>query len=178
MRLLSPDGDRPGIDRHDEQEDGPVQDQAEPTTGRRQLSEADKDLLRRIDPGAKALVIAGVMLVLVICSVLPWIGDAAGWQVMLGETDPALQVTLLPRLFAVNSTVAGVLLSALALATRRWALAWVAAMACVVVAFEGLTAIWSRQTVPVGGPSIGLVLAAVCMAVLAFQWLRVVLTRP
>ena len=101
-------------------------------------------------------------------------GDATGWQVLTGEADPALNVGLLPWLFAVNSSVAGILLGALALATRRWAMAWVAAMACVVVSFEGLVAIWSRQTAPQGGPAIGLVLAVISMFVLAVQWLRIV----
>jgi len=176
MCVLSEDRDD---DR--EQQEEPVQDtraQEPARAERRQLSESEKDVLRRIDPGAKALVISGVVLVLVVCSILPWIGSATGWEVLVGETDPALKVSLLPRLFALNSTIAGVLLSALALITRRWALAWVAAMACGVVSLEGLTAIWSRQTVPEGGPSIGLVLAVICMFVLAVQWFRVVLTRP
>lgn len=145
---------------------------------RRQLSQQERELLRRIDPGARALVIAGVMLVIVLSWVLPWMGEATGWQVLTGEADPALNVGLLPWLFAVNSTVAGILLGAVALATRRWAMAWVAAMACVVVSFEGLVAIWSRQTAPQGGPAIGLVLAVISMFVLAVQWLRIVWTRP
>jgi len=143
----------------------------------RQLSRHEKDLLRRIDPGGRAVFIAAVMVVIVLSWVLPWVGDAIGWRVLTGEADPSLNVGLLPRLFAVNSAVAGVLLGALALATRRWAVAWVAAMACVVVSFEGLVAIWSRQTAPQGGPGIGLVLAVVSMFVLAVQWLRIVWSR-
>lgn len=145
---------------------------------RAELSRTERDLSSRIDPGRRALVIGVITLVLVLSSVLPWIGVASGWQVLTGQTDPALHVTLLPRLFAINSTIAGVLLSALALTTRRWAMAWVAAMACTVVTFEGLIAIWSRQTVPQAGPSIGLVLAVLCMIVLAIQWLRIVWSRP
>lgn len=145
---------------------------------RQELSKTERELLRRIDPGARALVIASVMLVLVLCWVLPWVDSASGWQVIMGKADPGLDVGLLPRLFAINSAVAGILLGALALATRRWALAWVAAMACVVVSFEGLVAIWSRQTAPQGGPAFGLILAVICMFVLAVQWLRIVWTRP
>lgn len=159
---------------------GPEQDASQPSErdARKQLSQHERELLRRIDPGTRAVLIVAVMLVLVLCWVLPWMGDASGWQVLTGEADPALNVGLLPRLFAVNSAVAGILLGALALATRRWALAWVAAMACVVVSFEGLVAIWSRQTAPQGGPSVGLVLAVVSMFVLAVQWLRIVWSRP
>lgn len=143
-----------------------------------QLSQAERDLGRRIDPGRRALVITGVMLVLVLCLLLPWIGGANGWQVLVGRADPALNVGLLPRLFAINSGIAGVLFSALALTTRRWALSFVAALACGVVSLEGLTAIWARQTVPEAGPSFGLVLAAICMFVLAGQWVRIAWSRP
>lgn len=143
----------------------------------RQLSQHEKDLLRRIDPGGRAVFIAGVMVVIVLSWILPWVGDATGWQVLTDEAAPSLNVGLLPWLFSVNSAIAGVLLGALALATRRWGLAWVAAMACVVVSFEGLVAIWSRQTAPQGGPGIGLVLAVISMFVLAVQWLRIVWSR-
>lgn len=145
---------------------------------RAELSRAEREMSSRIDPGRRALVISAVMLVLVLSAVLPWIGSASGWEVLTGQADPALNISLLPRLFSINSTIAGVLLSALALTTRRWALAWVAAMACTIVSFEGLVAIWSRQTVPQAGPSFGLVLAVLSMAVLAFQWLRIAWSRP
>lgn len=143
-----------------------------------ELADVEREFARKIDPGSRALVIAGVMLVLVVCSLLPWIGDATGWQVLLGRTAPALQVDLLPWLFSLNSTIAGILVSALALTTRIWAVSWVAAMACSLVSIEGLIAIWARQTVPQAGPSIGLVLAVICMFVLASQWLRIAFSRP
>jgi hypothetical protein len=137
----------------------------------------EREVLRRIDPGTRALVIASVMLVLILCSVLPWVGGAAGWEVLTGQADPALNIGLLPRLFAINSTIVGIGLGALALITRRWVAAFLAGLAGVVVAFEGLIAIWSRQTSGHAGPSIGLVLAVVCMVVLAVQWMRIVWSR-
>ncbi len=197
MRLLSDDerprpepDDTPGPDeagRDQDPREGTDVQRAEPTdpvnapeqqADRRQLSQAERDLLRRIDPGSTAVTIAGVILVLIASSLLPWIGDATGLQILLGHADPVLQVGLLPRLFSINATIVGVLIGALALVTRRWAVAWVAGMAAIIVSFEGMIAIWSRQTAPTGGPSWGLVLAALCMVVLAIQWLRVVLTRP
>ncbi|MER7012932.1 hypothetical protein ABT324_16055 [Saccharopolyspora sp. NPDC000359] len=134
-------------------------------------------LLSRIDPGARALVIASVMLVLVLSSLLPWAGDAAGWQVLTGQADPALKIGLLPWLFAVNSTVIGLGVGALALITRRWVFAFVAAMAGLVVSFEGMIAIWSRQTSGQHGPALGLILAAACMVTLAVLWMKVIWTR-
>lgn len=140
-------------------------------------AKSEREALRRIDPGTRALVIASVMLLLILCSVLPWVGGAAGWEVLTGQADPALNVGLLPRLFAINSTIVGIGLGALALITRRWVVAFLAGVAGVVVAFEGMIAIWSRQTSGQGGPSIGLVLAVVCMVVLAVQWMRIVWSR-
>lgn len=154
----------------------PVHETVEPQMSA-QLSRTERDLLRRIDPGARALVIATVTLVLIVCLILPWIGPASGWQILTNQADPALDISILPHLFSINSTIAGVLLSSLALATRRWAVAWVAAMACAVVSIEGVIAIWSRQTVAQAGPSIGLVLAEVSVFTLAVVWLRVVWSR-
>ncbi|MBB5156264.1 Rv2732c family membrane protein [Saccharopolyspora phatthalungensis] len=144
---------------------------------RRQLAETEREILRRIDPGLRALVIASVMLVLIVCSLLPWVGRAVGWEVLMGQADPALNIGLLPRLFAINSTIVGLGFGALALITRRWVIAFLAGVAGVVVTFEGMIAIWSRQTSGAAGPSIGLVLAVVCMAVLAVQWMRIVWSR-
>lgn len=177
------DSDRPELDA---QEGTDVQRTEPSDTGgtdqdradRQSLSKAERDLLRRIDPGSTAVTIAAVILVLIVSSLLPWIGDSTGLEILLGQADPALDVGLLPRLFALNATIVGVLIGALALTTRRWAIAWVAGMAAIIVSFEGMIAIWSRQTAPIGGPSWGLVLAALCMVVLAVQWIRVVLTRP
>ena len=135
------------------------------------------EVLRQFDPGTKALIIASVMLVLVVSALLPWVGGSPGWQVLTGQTDPALKVGLLPRLFAINSTIVGLGFGALALITRRWGAAFLAGVAGLVVTFEGMIAIWSRQTSGHTGPGLGLVLAGVCMAVLAIQWMRIVWSR-
>ncbi len=143
-----------------------------------ELSRTERELSRRFDPGSTALVIVGVMLVLALCSVLPWVGRATGWEILLGQADPGLNIGLLPRLFSINSTIAGILLSTLALTTRWWPLSWAAAMGCGMVSLEGLLAIWSRQTNAVAGPSFGLVLAVISMFVIASQWLRIAWSRP
>lgn len=135
------------------------------------------EVLRRFDPGTKALVIATVMLVLVVSSLVPWVGGSPGWEVLTGQADPALKVGLLPRLFAINSAIVGLGFGALALITRRWGAAFLAGVAGLVVTFEGMIAIWSRQTSGQAGPGLGLVLAVVCMAVLAIQWMRIVWSR-
>ncbi len=143
----------------------------------RELSRAEKDVLRHVDPGRRALAIAVVMLVLVLSWVLPWIGTATGWQVLIGQTAESLDVGLLPHLFAINATIVGLGLSALTLITRRWALAFLTGVLGAVVSLEGVVAIWSRQTNPQEGPGVGLVLAAMCMIVLAVQWVRIMWSR-
>ena len=100
-----------------------------------------------------------------------------GLQDLAIDKDDKIVGVTRDGLFSINSTIAGLLLSAIALTTRRWALAFVAAMGCTIVSFEGLVAIWSRQTVPQAGPSFGLVLAVISMFVLAIQWLRIAWSR-
>jgi hypothetical protein len=100
-----------------------------------------------------------------------------GWQVLAGL---APDLGVLPRLFTFTALGFGVVGSALALATRRWGLAWVCAVGCGFTVVDGVWAIWSRQTVvPDGGsgPGIGLVLAVVTMLVLAVSWVRIALRR-
>ena len=70
----------------------------------------------------------------------------------------------------------GVLGSAVALATRQWALAFACAIGCGFSVVNGVWAIWSRQVnVPHGGsgPGIGLVVAVLAMVVLAACWVRI-----
>ena len=139
---------------------------------RRPLSSAEREGLRRVDPGKRAVVIAAAMFVLVVSALLPWVGGAPGWQVLTGQADPALDIGLLPRLFAINALVVGIGLSTLALITGRWVLAFLSALPGAVVTFEGLIAIWSRQTNEAAGPGFGMLVAVVCMLVLSVQWIR------
>lgn len=155
----------------------PRDEQPDDREMRTELARTERELGRTYDPGRRSLVISVAMVLLVMCTLLPWVGTASGWEVLVGRADPGLEVGLLPRLFALNSTIAGLGLSALALVTRRWALAFLAAAGCTIVSFEGLIAIWSRQTVPQAGPSIGLLLAVLLMFVLMVQWLRIAWSR-
>jgi hypothetical protein len=127
---------------------------------------------RRIDPGPSALVVAVAMLVLIGGLVLPWTGSVQGWQVLAG----VVSLGLLPPLFAFTSLGFGLVVSALALATRWWGLAWLAAVGCGFSVVTGLWALWSRQVaVPAGatGPGPGLVLAVLAVVVLAVSWVRI-----
>jgi hypothetical protein len=141
-----------------------------------ELAGLQRRVERRTDPGVAALVVVVGVLVLLGSLMLPWTGDVAGWQVLSGTES----LGLLPRLFAFTALGFGVLGSALALATRWWALAWVEAVGCGFSIVTGVWAIWSRQiTVPDGGSGAGpgLVVAVLAVIVLAASWVRIALRR-
>ncbi|MGH3952286.1 MAG: Rv2732c family membrane protein [Pseudonocardiaceae bacterium] len=144
---------------------------------RAEIDAVERSALRRVDPGARAVVIAGAIMVLLVATSLPWVGGASGWEVLRGTADPADGVGLLPRLFAAVALGFGVGLSALALITRRWGLVWASALGCGYGVLDGVWAIWSRQTTAGAGPGAGLILAVLAVAVLAAQWFRLVVSR-
>lgn len=142
-----------------------------------ELAGIARGIEQRTDPGSTALTVAVAVLVLLATLALPYTGSVPGWQVLSGL---APDLGVLPRLFTFTALGFGVVGSALALATRRWGLAWVCAVGCGFTVVDGVWAIWSRQTVvPDGGsgPGIGLVLAVVTMLVLAVSWVRIALRR-
>jgi hypothetical protein len=131
---------------------------------------------RRIDPGVAALVAAIGTLAVVGALLLPWVGGATGWQLLVGAESAGP----LPRLFTYTVTAFGIVASVLALTTRYWALAWISAVGCGISLVNGVWAVWSRQTgVPEGveGPGPGLILAVVGVALLTFTWARISLQR-
>jgi hypothetical protein len=144
------------------------------------IEAAERRVAREIDPGARALVIAVGVFVLLLTFVLPHTGDAKGWDVLAGD-DAAIRngIALPSRVFCWLALVFSVGFSMLALLTRRWALAWIALAGSTVASFTGLLAVWSRQTAPAHhpGPGIGLIIAWLAVIVLAFNWARAVWAR-
>lgn len=141
-----------------------------------ELSGMERWVERRIDPGRTAVTVAVATLALIVALVLPWTGAVAGWQILAG--DPTFGV--LPRLFTFTSLGFGLLVSSLALATRWWALAWLAAVGCGISVINGIWAIWSRQTGVFdggSGPAVGMVLAVLAVLVLAASWARIAFRR-
>lgn len=147
---------------------------------RAQIDGVERGLLRRIDPGLKAMVVAVAVLVLVIAGILPWVDGSTGYQVLFGHG--AGKVAVLPRVFAAGVFGFGLVGSALSLSLRRWAVAWVTTLGCGAFTVLGLLSVWSQQTStshrPGPGPGAGLVLAAITMLVLVVSWARVVYSRP
>ena len=144
------------------------------------IEAAERRVAREIDPGARALVIAIAVFVLLLSFVLPHTGSAKGWDVLVGDAAATANGVALPsRVFCWLALVFGVGFSMLALLTRRWALAWIALAGSTVSSFTGLLAVWSRQTAPANhpGPGIGLIIAWIAVITLAVNWARAVWAR-
>ncbi|MFF0814087.1 hypothetical protein ACFYVR_02855 [Rhodococcus sp. NPDC003318] len=149
---------------------------------REDIDAAEKKVAREIDPGMRALVVAIGVLLLAGTFALPHTGAAKGWDVLAGN-DVALSedIALPSRVFVWLTLVFGVVFGMLALATRRWVLAWIAVAGSAVASVFGMLAIWSRQTLDPGssgaGPGIGLVFGWILIMVLTFHWVHVVWQR-
>lgn len=147
---------------------------------RSEIEAAERRLAGEFDPGARALVVAILVFVILVTFVLPHTGGVRGWDVLLGgEAAGAAGVSLPSRVFGWCTLVFSVGFSMIALLTRRWALAWVALAGSAVASAFGMLAIWSRQTAAeqYPGPGFGLVIAWIAVMVLTFHWARAVWAR-
>lgn len=144
------------------------------------LEAAERRVAGEIDPGLRGVVVAVLVFVLVVCFVLPHTGGARGVDVLMGDGKAiSVGIALPSRIFTWLALVFGVGFSMLALLTRRWTLAWIAAAGTAVSIPIGMLAIWSRQTATHGepGPGIGLIIGWITVILLTFHWVRVIWTR-
>ncbi|SFK37017.1 Rv2732c family membrane protein [Amycolatopsis sacchari] len=135
-----------------------------------------KKAARTVELGRRGFVLSVLVFALLVAQLLPWVGHHAGWQVLVGQGGA------IPQLFAVTSTVIGVLCSALALSTRLWWLTWVCAIGGWFSSVDGLLAVWSQQSAGAngaagGGPGLGMVLALVAIILVAANWMRTAFSR-
>jgi hypothetical protein len=147
---------------------------------RAEIEAAERRVAREIEPGARALVVAILVFVLLASFILPHTGQVRGWDVLFSSHGAGAAAVALPsRVFAWLALVFGVGFSMLALMTRRWALAWIALAGSGIASGAGLLAIWSRQTVAAGhpGPGVGLIVAWITVMLLTFHWARLVWAR-
>ena len=147
---------------------------------RTEIEAAERRVAREIDPGARAVVVAILVFVLLGSFILPHTGGVRGWDVLFGSHGAGAAAIALPsRVFAWLALVFGVGFSMLALLTRRWALAWIALAGSAMASAAGLLAVWSRQTAAAGhpGPGVGLIVAWITVILLTFHWARVVWSR-
>ncbi|AUS77841.1 hypothetical protein C1701_05085 [Actinoalloteichus sp. AHMU CJ021] len=145
---------------------------------RTEIDEAGHRARRSFEPGHRAAVIGAGMLLLVLGVVLPWAGDSNGIDVLLSRVPPELGVGILPQVFAVTVLLFGLVVSGVALAVRRWGLAWLSLIGCGHSIFEGMLAIWTRQTAPgAPGPGIGLLITVLAIFVITLQWVKIAWSR-
>lgn len=147
---------------------------------RAEIEAAERRVAREFDPGARALVVAILVFVLLGSFILPHTGSVRGWDVLFsGHGAEAAALSLPSKVFCWLALVFGVGFSMLALLTRRWALAWIALAGSSLASGTGLLAVWSRQTVAAGhpGPGVGLFVAWIAVILLTFHWARVVWSR-
>ena len=147
---------------------------------RADLEAAERRVAGEIEPGARAVVVAVLVFILLVSFILPHTGGARGVDVLMGD-EKALSVGIaLPsRVFSWLALIFGVGFSMLALITRRWTLAGIALAGTGVASAIGMLAVWSRQTATHGnpGPGIGLIIGWIAVILLTFHWARVVWTR-
>ena len=148
---------------------------------RAEVDAVERSASRTVELGGRAIVLAVAVFVLMVGYVLPWMGSAAGWEVLLGSGDAAGKAGMVPRLFAATSLLFGIAGSVLALTTRLWALTWVCALGGWFASVDGVLAIWTRQSsagLDSPGPGIGLVISEVAMVLIATLWFRTAWSRP
>jgi hypothetical protein len=145
------------------------------------VPKAPRRAFRQIDPGARAMVIAVCVMLMLVSALLPWVDGASGWQVLFGLAPKGTPIGLVPVLFAVCAMLFGVLVSGAALVTRLWALSFAAAAGCGFSLLTSLLAVWSQQSTsshePGPGPGIGIILGLLTLIVLTFQWVKLTFAR-
>ncbi|WP_373863739.1 Rv2732c family membrane protein [Nocardia rhamnosiphila] len=150
---------------------------------REDLDAVERRIAGEIDPGVRAMVVAGAVFLLLLSLVLPHTGGARGFDVLLGSQAAAAEHVGLPsRIFVWFVLIFGIGFSLLALMTRRWVLAWIAVAGSAIASAFGVFSIWHRQTPGLNnyvgsGPGIGLVLGTLAIMVLTFHWVKVVWSR-
>jgi hypothetical protein len=147
---------------------------------RAEIEAAERRVAGEIEPGARGIVVAILVFVLVVSLILPHTGSVRGLDVLFADENAISAGIALPsRIFTWLSLVFGIGFSMLALTTRRWTLAWIALAGTALASALGMLAVWSRQTAADGlpGPGIGLIVGWLTVIVLTFHWARVVWTR-
>jgi len=147
---------------------------------KKDIDAAERRVAGEIEPGARALVVAILVFILLASFVLPHAGHARGFDVLIGSPAAAQAAIALPsRIFSWLALLFSVGFSILALLTRRWVLAWLALAGSGVACVAGLLSVWSRQTAGAGhpGPGIGLIIGWIAVILLTFHWARVVWSR-
>lgn len=141
------------------------------------LASLEKQRAGTVDLGARRWVLAAAVAVYVVSLILPFAGDAAGWQ-MLTFTEPdGIDVAIGERAFALLSFLCLAVFTLLLVIARRTTFALFAWMAGCVSLVAALLGLWLRQTGTTGDSTgAGMYLAIACVVVavplLTAAWMR------
>lgn len=142
-----------------------------------ELAALEKRTADALDLGARRWVLAAAVAVYAVSLLLPFAGDAAGWQV-LTFTEPAeLPIAIGERAFALLSFLCLVVFTLPVVVVQRTAFAMLAWMTGCVALVMALLGLWLRQTGATGastGVGMYLAIAALVVAVpiLTGAWMR------
>lgn len=143
------------------------------------LAQAEKTAASTVDMGAKRWVLAAAAALYLVAMVLPFVGDASGWQV-LAATGAAkeAQTAITEYVFAWISLIGIGILTTLAVVTQRFAITVPAWMVTTVSLVFSVLGIWLRNSSGLGisrGP--GYYLAILCVVAVVFTTFPLILSR-
>lgn len=146
----------------------------------RDLANAERAANEQIADTPARWVVLACAAVLLVCLALPFAGDAAGWQVLLGRGAARdAGASIAEYLFSWFSLVGLGALGSLSVFTRRYrmaAIGWV--LTCMSVVFA-LMSVWLRRSSAAGlpGHGAGAVVAMLAALVAAFAFVPMVTRR-
>lgn len=143
------------------------------------LAQAEKTAASTVDMGARRWVLAAAAALYLVAMMLPFVGDASGWQV-LAATGAAkdAQTAITEYVFAWISLIGVGILTTLAVVTQRFAITVPAWMVTTVSLVFSVLGIWLRNSSGLGisrGP--GYYLAILCVVAVVFTTFPLMLSR-
>lgn len=143
------------------------------------LAQAEKTAASTVDMGARRWVLAAAAALYLVAMVLPFVGDASGWQV-LAATGAAkdAQTAITEYVFAWISLIGVGILTTLAVVTQRFAITVPAWMVTTVSLVFSVLGVWLRNSSGLGisrGP--GYYLAILCVVAVVFTTFPLMLSR-
>lgn len=150
---------------------------------RAQMESAERKVAGEFEPSGSLVVGSIAMCAVMVALLLPHTGNVSGLDILFGDdrADGAA-VVITSKIFVWLSLVFGVVLSGIALLSRRWIIAVIAGGGCAVGVVFGVLSVWSRNTTglhgePPSGVGVGLLLGGFALTVLAVVWLRTIWSR-
>ena len=143
------------------------------------LAQAEKTAASTVDMGARRWVLAAAAALYLVAMMLPFVGDASGWQV-LAATGAAkdAQTAITEYVFAWISLIGVGILTTLAVVTQRFAITVPAWMVTTVSLVFSVLGVWLRNSSGLGisrGP--GYYLAILCVVAVVFTTFPLMLSR-